>query len=118
MNKVPCIYRILSLATNKFYIGSTNNFRKRVQQHRSHLNKKTHPNIHLQVLANTYGLDDLRYDIVRQCSLEELPNAEQDYLDIFCGTISCLNLAKKTCEKVGVPLELSSPEVEQLTITN
>lgn len=56
------IYMIFSKTTEKVYIGHTRqNFRKRINKHKSSLTMKKHPNLYLQNIHNKYGMDNLLF---------------------------------------------------------
>ena len=75
------IYQIMSRATNRIYIGSSADITKRWNIHRSELKLNKHHSIILQRHANKYGLDDLVFSIVEECSEDILISREQYYLD-------------------------------------
>jgi group I intron endonuclease len=76
------IYKIKSLQTEKFYIGSSINIEKRFIRHIQQLKNKMHSNLNLQKLYDEYGEMDLHLEV-----LEILENKkfifqiEQWYLD-------------------------------------
>ena len=51
------IYKIVNNKTGRFYIGSTNNLKRRCSDHITRLNHNYHPNKHLQEDFNKYGRD-------------------------------------------------------------
>lgn len=58
------IYGILNSVTNKIYIGNTNNFSNRKNNHFSHLRRNNHVNIHLQNSWNKYKEIDFLFIIL------------------------------------------------------
>lgn len=78
MNKSG-IYKITSLKSNKFYIGSSQNLKKRALDHKSLLRNNKHPNRYLQFTWNKYK--DLFFEIIEECSIENLIEREQFYID-------------------------------------
>lgn len=73
------IYKIFSKKTLKFYIGSSQNLRKRELDHKSLLKNKKHPNKYLQNIWNKY--QDLKFEIIEECNIECLIIREQHYID-------------------------------------
>lgn len=69
MLKVPCVYTITNLVNNKQLVGYTSSFRRRKNEHFSHLRKNQHRNEHLQRAFNKYGEENFKMEI-----LEEYPN--------------------------------------------
>lgn len=70
--RVSGIYAILSLATQKIYIGNSVHIYKRRERHFGDLKYGIHGNIYLQRHVKKYGLDDLDF-----CILEQLPPDKQ-----------------------------------------
>lgn len=58
------IYRILSLATKKEYIGSSVDYKRRRYKHFTELKAQKHPNTYLQRHFNKYGKKDLIFSII------------------------------------------------------
>lgn len=73
------IYKIVSKNSGEFYIGSSQNLRKRELDHLSLLRNKKHPNRYLQSVWNKY--QDLFFIVVEECSVEFLIEREQYYID-------------------------------------
>ncbi len=77
-----CIYQILSVKTNRLYIGSAKNVIARKSLHFRTLVKGRHHNIKLQRHFNKYGIDDLQFSILEfGINIENLIDREQYYLD-------------------------------------
>lgn len=74
------IYIIHAPATNRVYIGSTNNFHNRRKQHFYMLRKGTHPCHALQFAWHKYG-DDLQFIVIERCGAESLIEREQWWID-------------------------------------
>jgi len=64
------IYQILNKTNNKFYIGSASNLRRRFSNHKCHLTKNSHSNLHLQNAWNKYGGDNFEFLILVLCTNE------------------------------------------------
>lgn len=73
------IYKIVSKNSGEFYIGSSQNLRKRELDHLSLLRNKKHPNRYLQSVWNKH--QDLFFIVVEECSIEFLIEREQYYID-------------------------------------
>lgn len=79
--RLSTIYKINNNITNKCYIGSTSNLKKRISQHFSNLNKKKHSNIHLQSSYDIYGKDSFEVIILVNCPIEYQFKLEQWFID-------------------------------------
>lgn len=78
MEKV--IYKISNNINSKIYIGSTEKFNVRCNQHKHHLLKNTHHSKILQNHVNKYGFDSLNFEII-EIVLGNLIEREQYYID-------------------------------------
>jgi group I intron endonuclease len=63
---MQAIYQIQNIINNKIYIGSTNNIRKRWNNHRSKLNNNIHENKYLQQAWNKYGQNNFEFSIIEE----------------------------------------------------
>ena len=81
LNMNSGIYKIVNLQTDKYYVGSTKDFKKRKQNHFSGLKNNYHPNKHLQNAYNKYGADNFKFEIIEYVKEELLLDIEQSYLD-------------------------------------
>jgi group I intron endonuclease len=76
------IYAIRQKSTNKYYIGSTNNFKNRFYRHKSSLKLNKHHSIKLQRTYNKYGLDDLEFIVIENVkNKKQLFIREQHHID-------------------------------------
>lgn len=77
------IYRIINLINEKFYVGSAKNFYVRSNLHKSQLKRNIHFNKHLQSSWNKYGEENFKFEIIKECSKEELITNEQHFIDVL-----------------------------------
>jgi group I intron endonuclease len=80
----------------KYYIGSTHQWKRRKVCHLSKLNKGYHPNILLQNLYNKYGKDSLIFSILEEFDKNsdvDIIKIEQKYLDEHINNPNCINIA-------------------------
>lgn len=75
------VYKILNRINNKFYIGSTNNFKTRKRNHIYKLKNNKHDNIYLQRAWNKYGEENFEFIIMKKIPREKQFEEEQKYLD-------------------------------------
>ena len=85
------IYQIRNITTNKIYIGSTNNLKRRYNQHLNSLNKNKHENPYLQAAWNKYGANNFIFEIIEFCQEDVQFVVEQYWLDKFFGK-NCYNI--------------------------
>lgn len=73
------IYKIYSKSTDKIYIGSTVNYKRRKNQHINALKNNRHHNFQLQKLFNTYGIGDLEFSIIENVNSHDLLIEREEY---------------------------------------
>lgn len=71
------IYKITNLLTNQVYIGQSNNIERRFQDHLFSSKQKIDQDI------QTYGKDNFSFEIIEECSLEDLTTREQYWINEY-----------------------------------
>lgn len=80
--KTSGIYKIVNTVNNKYYIGSTRNFKDRWRRHLNALQNNRHINKHLQNAWNKYGSDKFQFKIIENnIDHTKLLTLEQSYLN-------------------------------------
>lgn len=87
------VYRILNVATDMFYVGSTSNHRRRKWEHWSQLKHGTHHCAPLQRAWDTYGEDAFEFEVLEECDDNQLPHIEETYLIKYASSTACYNIA-------------------------
>ena len=77
------IYKITNKINNKKYIGQSLNLEKRIKAHKTFLEKNIHGNSHLQASFNKYGKDNFCFEIIEECTLDELNDKEIYWIDFY-----------------------------------
>jgi group I intron endonuclease len=77
------IYKISNTIDSRIYIGSTNNFTKRYNDHRKKLSVKTHANKYLQAFYNKYGSDSMLFEVLSICKNSCLLYSEQYFISLL-----------------------------------
>jgi group I intron endonuclease len=94
MSSISGIYVISHLKSGKVYLGQAQNIRVRWQKHKQSLNSGKHDNRHLQSAWNKYGAKAFQFKVLEYCSIEQLDEREQHYLNIYMPKGICFNLAQ------------------------
>ncbi len=81
MNTNCGIYMIMNLVNGKFYIGSSYNINNRWNNHKACLRTNNHPSKYLQRAYNKYGKDNFIYEVLENCSENNLIQREQYWMD-------------------------------------
>lgn len=76
-NQKSGIYIITNLINNKYYIGSTTDFKSRCRSHRTLLKRNKHFNTHLQASVNKYGLDNFTFNSLEEILIESFNTKEE-----------------------------------------
>lgn len=85
------IYKYQNKINGKVYIGQSQNIEVRKQQHiydSSHLEQRNNYATGVDYAINKYGIDNFDFEIIEECSIEELDNREIfwiDYYDSYCS---------------------------------
>lgn len=100
--KIPSVSGIYKIVTpsDKIYVGSAVNFRRRRNCHRTRLNKGVHHCPGLQNAFNKYGPEALKFEVVEFVSRENLLAREQYYLDLLWPKL--YNCARVAGSSMGV----------------
>lgn len=89
------IYKICA-PNGHFLVGSTNNFKLRWQDHFLLLKKNKHPNSRLQNTYNKYPKGWICEVLEKVSPVKELLlEREQNYIDIYFGSATCMNLNRR-----------------------
>ncbi len=98
------IYQI-SIGSN-FYFGQAQDLRAREAEHRRHLAQGRHGNPYMQHAYYVHG--DLDFQVVLECSADEVDRYEQELIDAFHGTEGCMNIAPVVATRAGAVLDNST----------
>ncbi len=113
MEEQIVIYKIVNLLNNKIYIGQTKNFRKRKYYHILSLNKGKSRCRRLQNSWSKHGESSFKFEIIENCTLNNLSDREIYWIDFYNSTITGYNL-----EKGGRENKELSQETKKLMSTN
>jgi group I intron endonuclease len=85
------LYAIVHKHTNRAYVGSAVNLKRRFKEHRTLLKQGVHHSAYLQNAWNKYGVDQFEFKVIKPLdSLTEARELEQALLDCFYkDTMNC-----------------------------
>jgi group I intron endonuclease len=93
MIMISGIYKIINKVNGKYYIGSSNDIKRRWEFHRSRLNTNNHYNDYLQNAWNKYKKENFDFVVIEETTKSNLLTTEQKYLDIIKNKQNeCYNL--------------------------
>ena len=81
MNTISGVYKITNTITGDFYIGSSNNIKRRWKEHKipSTLNKC--PNNPLYLDMKKYGVDKFEFQVIAEVEPGQLKETEQEFIE-------------------------------------
>lgn len=82
------IYKITKKENGKSYIGQSNNIERRFAEHRT---KGESSRIPLDIAIQKYGVDAFTYEVLEECSLEQLNEREQYWIQYYQTHITGYN---------------------------
>lgn len=78
-----CIYQILNLVNEKFYIGHSQDYDIRWWEHERKLKVNKHDNYHLQSAWNKYGKEAFEFILIELVEEKDMLLREQFWIDIL-----------------------------------
>ena len=70
------IYKIINLCNGMVYVGQTNNIHRRWREHRTKY-EDVHKHTKLYEAMRQFGIENFKFSILEECSLEKLNEREQ-----------------------------------------
>lgn len=90
---VACgIYLIKNEQVGRAYVGSSTSLNKRLARHKRDLNRRGHPNRHLQRAWNKYGAESFSFSVVEECPPEALEERENSWLQKMKAVAGVYNM--------------------------
>jgi len=87
------IYKIENLNTGDIYIGSSKNIKERRTRHFKDLRNGNHHSIILQRAFDKYSESMLKFQVVEECSIDELLIREQYFIDTLAPVYNICRIA-------------------------
>lgn len=100
----PVIYEIRQTTTGKVYVGSTNNWKRRLGEHRSTLRSGRHCNKHLQSAWMKHGEQEFVFSVLEHLSdVSQIIAREQHWIDTTQAAEIGFNMCPAAGTRRGVP---------------
>ena len=84
--KISGIYKITNTVTGDFYIGSSNDVKRRWKEHKKPSTWKNHPNNQLYQDMQEYGKDKFEFQVIEEVEEDSLKEAEQKFIETLKPT--------------------------------
>ena len=91
MEKICAVYKITNTITNDFYIGSSNNVKRRFAEHKCKSSWKKYPNKQLYQDMQKYGTDKFVFEILEEVEPDKLKETEQQFIETLKPTYNDRN---------------------------
>ena len=91
MNTICGIYKITNTITGDFYIGSSNDIKRRWADHKKQSRWKQYPNNPLYKDMQKYGVDKFVFEILAEVEIEKLKEKEQQFIEMLKPTYNQMN---------------------------
>ena len=85
------IYKIINTITGDFYIGSSNDVKRRWANHKCPSSWKRFPNNQLYKDMQEYGKDKFVFEVLEVVEIEKLKEAEQQFIETLKPTYNQMN---------------------------
>ena len=128
MEKISGVYKITNTITGDFYIGSSNNVKRRWAAHKSPSKWNEHPNCPMYQDFQKYGLNNFAFEILEEVEEYSLKEAEQEFIEVLKPTYNQMNAnglnierqkeSKKKYEKTDKRKEYYNKYYNQLCFYN
>ena len=79
--KISGVYKIINTVTGDFYIGSSNNVKRRWTEHKCQSTWNKCPNNQLYQDMRKYGLDKFVFEIRAEVEIDKLKETEQQFIE-------------------------------------
>ena len=91
MEKIIGIYKITNTITGDFYIGSSNDVKRRWADHKCPSKWNEHPNNPMYLDMKKYGTDKFAFEILEKVEVEKLKEVEQQFIEMLKPTYNNYN---------------------------
>ena len=91
MNKISAVYKIINTVTGDFYIGSSNDIKRRWAAHKWPSVWKRFSNNPMYNDMQNYGIDKFSFQIVEEAEIASLKKVEQRFIERLKPTYNSYN---------------------------
>lgn len=91
MAEISGVYKITNTITGDFYIGSSNNVKRRWREHKKPSVWKNYPNKQLYQDMQKYGVDKFEFQVIAEAEESFLKEKEQKFIEMLKPTYNNRN---------------------------
>lgn len=92
------VYKLYSVSTGKFYIGSSIELSKRIDRHFRELSECKHHNSYLNEVVKMFGIDDIKVEIIEYSTKDKIRLIEDQLIKENINNPLCVNIG---CSAIG-----------------
>ena len=89
--KISAVYKITNTVTGDFYIGSSNNVKRRWAHHKIPSTWNKYPNKQLYLDMKKYGVDKFVFEVLEEVEENKLKETEQQFIETLKPTYNSNN---------------------------
>ena len=89
--KISAVYKITNTITGDFYIGSSNDIKRRWVEHKKPSVWNKHPNNQMYLDMQKYGVDKFVFEVIEEVEADSLKVIEQQFIETLKPTYNDRN---------------------------
>ena len=89
--KISAVYRITNTVTGDFYIGSSNDIKRRFAEHKAPSKWNECPNNPMYLDMKKYGIENFVFEVIAEVEEDSLKEAEQKFIETLKPTYNNRN---------------------------
>ena len=89
--KIIAVYKITNAITGDFYIGSSNDVKRRWKEHKKPSTWKNNPNNPMYLDMKYYGTDKFEFQVIKEVEADKLKETEQKFIETLKPTYNDRN---------------------------
>ena len=91
MKKIYIVYKFTNTVTGDFYIGSRNNIKKSLANHKYQSVWIVIPNDQMYQDIQKYGIDNFEFQVLAEVEIDKLKETEQQFIEALKPTYNQMN---------------------------
>ena len=89
--KISAVYKITNTITGDFYIGSSNDVKRRWKSHKWPSKWNKYPNNSMYLDMQKYGVENFVFEILEEVEIDKLKETEQQFIEMLKPTYNSCN---------------------------
>ena len=89
--KISAVYKITNTITGDFYVGSSNDVKRRWAAHKWPSSWKRFPNNQMYIDIQKYGVEKFDFEVIEEAEIGQLKEKEQQFIETLKPTYNQMN---------------------------